>query len=142
MFGWLWPAAALAATPEQDITSPGPLTDIFLGNDLSCQVAYAGDSSFEFYPPGQSPGDCGTFVFTGGTLYAPDFAGHGTTATGNIGASTPWTPVSQSAVSGAGTSASPYKVTTVASAGTSGLTLTEVDLDRLHQPGARIREPS
>ncbi len=121
------PAAAQATTPAQDISSAGPLTDVFLGNDLSCQVAYAGDSSYEFYPPAAAPGDCGTFIFTGGTLYAPDFGNHGGTATGGIGSYTPWTPVSQTAVTGAGTSSSPYTVTTVATAGSTGLTLTEVD---------------
>lgn len=123
----LSPAAALATTPDTDINSTGPLTDIFLGNDLSCQAAYSGDTQYEFYPSSATPADCGTFIFTAGTLYAPDFANHAGTATGSLGAYTPWTPVSQSAVAGSGTTSSPYTVTTVASAGTTGLTLTDVD---------------
>src|ERR1019366_1088275 len=68
-------APAASATPSQDIASAGPLTDIWIGNDLSCQIAYAGDASNEFYPPSSAgPADCGTFLSYGGTLYAPDFA--------------------------------------------------------------------
>ena len=121
----LFVPAALATTPSTDINSAGPLTDIWIGNELSCQVAYSGDSSYEFYPPGSEPADCGTFVSTGGTLYGPDFSNHDGTATST--GDTPFTPVSQSAVTGAGTSGSPYSVTTVATAGTTGLTVTEVD---------------
>ncbi len=115
------------ATPETNITSAGPLTDIGLGNELSCQVSHAGDTSFEFYPPSVSPGDCGTFFSTGGQLYAPDFGSHGGTATGSLGSYTPFTPVSQSGVTGSGTSSSPFQVTTTVGVGTTGLTITEVD---------------
>jgi len=75
------------------------------------------------------PGDCGTLVLLGGTLYAPNFAGHGATGTSNpgqLGAYTPFTPVSQSGVTGNGTSASPFQVVTVVLAG-SALRLTETD---------------
>lgn len=120
--------AAQAVTPETDITSAGPLTDIAIGNELSCQVSYTDDSSFEFYPPTGTLGDCGTFLVTGGELYAPDFVNHPAgTATESLGDYTPFTPVSQSAVTGSGTSASPYQITTTATAGTTGLTITEVD---------------
>lgn len=47
--------------PAQTISSAGPLTQIVLGNDLSCQVAYARDGGFEFFPA-LAPGDCGTFL--------------------------------------------------------------------------------
>jgi hypothetical protein len=119
------------ATPETDITSAGPLTDIGLGNELSCQVSHAGDTSFEFFPtnfpPNVTPGDCGTFFSTGGQLYAPDFRSHGGTATGSLGSYTPFTPVSQSGVTGSGTSSSPFQVTTTVGVGTTGLTITQVD---------------
>ncbi|HET6509896.1 MAG TPA: hypothetical protein VFG42_24095 [Baekduia sp.] len=120
-------SAAAAATPTTAITSAGgPLTSIFLGNELSCQVSRSG--AMQLYPNTQSPGDCGTFALYDNTLYKPNFAGHGSTATtaalGSVG--TPSAPVSQSAVSGSGTSADPYKVVTVVTAG-SKLRLTQTD---------------
>lgn len=128
---WLLAATAtggaLAATPYADIASAGPLTHVYLGNELSCQIAHSGDSLLELYPPTVIPGDCGTFIATGGVLYSPDFTSHGPTATANIGAHTPFTPVSQSAVTGAGTATDPYKVITVAGAGTTGLRVTQTD---------------
>lgn len=118
---------AAAAVPFKDIASGGPLTHVYVGNDLSCQVAYQGDSRLELYPPAATPGDCGTFVAVGGTLYAPDFANHDTTATGSLGATTPFTPVSQTDVTGSGTSASPYRVVTVVDVGSTGLRITQTD---------------
>ncbi len=119
---------ALAAPPSQDIGSPaGPLNKIAIGNDLSCQLQHAGDTTFEFYPPSATPGDCGTFVSVAGALYAPDFANHDGTATGNLGTYTPFTPVSQSPVSGAGTPASPRTLTTTGDVGSTLLRLTETD---------------
>jgi hypothetical protein len=114
-----------AAVPFKSIASSGPLTSVSIGNEGSCQVAYTGD--LQLYPTTATPGSCGTFVFSGSTLYAPDFANHDGSATGSLGAYTPYTPVSQSEVSGAGTAASPYTVTTVYDSGTSGLRVTEVD---------------
>ena len=131
--GWALLAAAatggaLAATPYQDISSAGPLTHIQLGDELSCQVAHTLDPLFlEFYPPGTVPGDCGTFVAVGGALYAPNFAAHGGTATGALGAYTPFTPVSQSAVTGAGSVADPFVVVTVADVGATGLRIQQRD---------------
>ncbi len=59
---WFAAPAAAASTPFVDIHSAGPLTDIYIGNDLSCQVRSGGFSSTEFYPNASGPGDCGTFV--------------------------------------------------------------------------------
>ena len=119
---------AHAAVPFKEIvSSAGPLTSIALGDELSCQVAYRGDARFELFPSTAKPGDCGTLLFTAGTLYAPNFSAHDHTATSSLGTTTPWTPVSQTAVTGAGTGASPFKVTTVAAAGASGLRITQVD---------------
>lgn len=126
-------AAALAApahgaVPFREIvSSAGPLTNVALGDELSCQVAYRGDARFELFPSAAKPGDCGTLVFTAGTLYAPNFSAHDGTATSSLGATTPWTPVSQSAVSGSGSASNPFKVTTVADAGASGVRITQVD---------------
>jgi len=118
-----------SATPFQDISSAGPLTHVYLGNELSCQVAHSGDADLELYPPDTIPGDCGSFLVVQNTdtLYAPDFEGHGSTATGSLGTYTILTPVSQSGVTGSGTSGDPYKVTTVAAAGATGLTMSTVD---------------
>ena len=120
-------APATAAVPFKDIVSSGPLTSVALGDELSCQVAYSGDARLELFPSASKPGDCGTLVFVGGTLYAPNFSAHDASAASGIGTNTAFTPVSQSAVSGAGTAASPFKVTTVADAGASGVRITQVD---------------
>lgn len=120
-------SAAAAAVPFVEITSSGPLTGVALGNELGCQVAYAGDAALELFPSGVKPGDCGTFLVAGDTLYAPDLANHGSSSASAIGTSTPFTPVSQSPISGAGTSASPFKVTTVVDAGASGVRISQVD---------------
>jgi hypothetical protein len=116
-----------AAVPFKDIASTGPLEHVFVGNDLSCQVSHTGDARFELFPSGATPASCGSLVFVGGALYAPDFANHDGSATGSLGAYTALTAVSQSEVSGAGTAANPYKVTTVAAAGATGLQITEID---------------
>jgi hypothetical protein len=119
--------SAKAVPPTTAITSGGPLTNVWIGNELSCQISYAGDTSYELFPPSAVPGDCGTFLAVGGVLFAPNFASHTSTATSSLGAYTPFTPVSQSAVTGGGTGASPYKVTTVAAAGTTGVQITQID---------------
>ena len=75
-------SSAQAATPAIDIHSAGPLSDIYIGNDLSCQVRSGGFSSTEFFPNASGPGDCGTFLFITGSdsvhseLLGPDFANH------------------------------------------------------------------
>jgi uncharacterized repeat protein (TIGR01451 family) len=121
------PGSAVAATPFKDIASAGPLTHVYLGDELSCQVAHTLDSALELFPPATIPGDCGTFVAMGGVLYAPDFVSHGGTATGSLGASTPFTPVSQTNVTGAGTAADPYTVVTVVDVAQTGLRISQTD---------------
>jgi hypothetical protein len=118
---------AMAATPFQDIASSGPLDHIYIGNELSCQVSHTGDALLQLYPSNTKPGDCGTFIAAGGTLFAPDFASHGNSATSNLGAYTAFTPVSQTSVTGTGAASDPLKVVTVANAGTSGLVVTQTD---------------
>jgi hypothetical protein len=80
----------------------------------------------ELYPSGSTPGDCGTLLAVGPTLYSPAFAQHTSTAT-SLGATTAFTAVSQTDVSGSGTTAAPFAVTTVYDAGTTGLRITEID---------------
>jgi hypothetical protein len=120
--------SATAAVPFVDIGTPGgPLINVSIGNDLSCQVKHTGDSQLEFYPPAATPGDCGTFLAVGGTLYTPDFSNHQGTATGGLGPRTPFSAVSQTPRSGAGTSGNPFRTVTTANAGGTGLTLTQTD---------------
>ena len=118
---------AHAAVPLQEIVSPGPLTRIAIGNELGCQVAYSGDARFELFPSAAAPGDCGTLVFAGNTLYAPNFSAHDASAASSVGATTPFTPVSQTAVTGSGSASSPFKIVTVAGAGASGLRVIQTD---------------
>jgi hypothetical protein len=119
---------ATAAVPFKEIVSAsGPLTSVALGDELSCQVAYTGDARFELFPSASKPGDCGTLVFVGDTLFAPNFSAHDASAASSIGTNTAFTPVSQSAVSGTGTAANPFKVTTIAAAGATGVQIAQVD---------------
>jgi len=121
------PGGAFAATPFKDIASAGPLTHVYLGDELSCQVAHTADTFLEFYPPFTIPGDCGTFVAVGASLYAPNFTAHGATATGGLGSYTAFTPVSQSNVTGTGTAVDPFRVVTVADVGLTGLRIRQTD---------------
>jgi hypothetical protein len=141
-------------TPFADIHSAGPLEDIYVGNDLSCQIKREG--AYQVYSG--IPGDCGTFASYGGVLYTPDFEDH----TGEEfeeeeemhggeleESATPFNskahvteaeveaapagehneafkPISQSAVEGSGTTQSPYVVTSVVEAGAK-LRLTQTD---------------
>lgn len=117
------PATAPAAL--QEITSDGPLTSVVVGDNFGCQVAHRSDARLELFPSSAKPGDCGTFLAIGTDLYAPTPPAG--SAAGGLGSRTPFTPVSQTPVTGSGTSASPFKVTTVASAGATGMRVTEVD---------------
>jgi hypothetical protein len=120
-----------AAVASVDIGAPsGPLTTVAVGKDLSCQVKHTGDTSLEFFPSAAIPGDCGTFIAVGSSLFGPDFANHDSSAASSVsGASgyAPFTAVSQSAKTGAGTTASPFRVVTTANAGSTGLAVTQTD---------------
>ena len=118
---------AVTVTPFADIASVGPLTHVYLGNELSCQVDHTGDSVHEFYPPNTIPGDSGTFIAMGGTLYAPDFIAHGSTATVNLGPRTVFTPISQTPVTGTGIAGDPFQVLTVVGVGATGLIIEQTD---------------
>lgn len=119
---------ALGAVPFKDEGAPGgPLTKVAIGNELSCQVQHTGDTSLELFPSSATPGDCGTFLAVGGTLFTPDFSNHDNTATSSLGTRTPFAAVSQTAVSGSGSGSDPFRVTTIANAGATGLQLTEID---------------
>ena len=118
--------SASAAVPNVDIGA-NPLSNVSVGNDLSCQVKHTGDTSLEFYPPSVTPGDCGTFIAAGGAVFGPNFAQHDGTATSSVtgGSYAAFTPVSQTGKTGAGTSANPFKVVTRATAGSLGVSQTD-----------------
>ena len=116
-------------TPFMDIASAGPLTHVWVGNELSCQVQHIADApDYEFYGPDIFPADAGTFIAMDGVLYAPDFTNHEYTSAGFLlGAYTPFTPVSQTPVTGSGATADPFKVVTVVDVAATGLHIQQTD---------------
>ena len=80
----------------------GPLDHVYVSDDLSCQVAVAGDEGMSIYPSSITPADCGTMLAVNDVLYAPDFFSHDGTSTLFLGSYTVFTPISQSAVTGSG----------------------------------------
>ncbi len=113
----------------------GPLIDVWIGNELGCQIARQGDNQFEMYSPTVKPGDCGTFLWDGTTLYAPNEASH-SSATWSIGGYRAFTPISQSQTSdslgglggpSSGTAPVTNSATTVVAVGSTGMVVTEVD---------------
>src|SRR3984885_9000344 len=89
--GLLAAPTALAIRPSQAITSSGPLSTIYIGDELSCQVEDGHFFPTEFWPPALGPGEGGTFVNTGSDnntqeLEGPDFENHndGTYTTGEF----------------------------------------------------------
>jgi uncharacterized repeat protein (TIGR01451 family) len=116
------------ATPAADISSAGPLTHVWVGNDLSCQAQHIVDGTdHEFFPSDVTPGDYGTFIAMDGMLYAPDFGYHDNTAADNTFPNTPFTPVSQTPVSGSGATADPFKVVTIVNVADTGLQIQQTD---------------
>ncbi len=115
-------SGARAADPTATaIHSAGPLTNIFIGNELNCQVEHTGDTGYEFYDAGSELGACGTLLAIDGTLYGPSELPSAPVTV------EPWTVVSQSPVAGSGTDADPLRVVTVVTAGETGLRIEETD---------------
>jgi uncharacterized repeat protein (TIGR01451 family) len=110
-------APALAASHA--ILSAGPLTRVEISDDLNCTVDHTGDTFPEFY----NGTACGTLVAVGGTLFGPLNIPAGGAAAPRTG----FTPISQSAVLGAGTSADPYRIVTVVGLGSTSVQVTETD---------------
>ena len=104
------------------INSSGPIEQVFLNDDLACQVKYAGDADFSFFPATQSdPGACGTFFkLSGGAEFGPATVPAGNSPGGYVA-------VSQTGPTGAGTDANPFRVVTVVRLGTTGLRITQTD---------------
>jgi hypothetical protein len=120
------PASAMANVPFQTINSAGPLTELYVGNELSCQAKLGQDEVYSYFPSTRAPGDCGTFLQIGANpdVYAPDFDEHDGTAASNSDW-VPWTPVSQTPVGGDGSQSNPYSVTTTVAAGATGVLVRE-----------------
>ncbi len=112
------PSTAAPGDPGA-ISSSGPLSSITISPDLNCDVRHTEDTDPEFY----GATACGTFVAFGGTLYGPASVPAG----GSLGAHTGYTPVSQTAATGAGTTADPYRVVTKVDLGDTGVQLTQTD---------------
>lgn len=110
-------SVSVAAT--QSIQSPGPLTTIAISDDLNCAVNYVTDTFGEFY------GDtaCATLVAVDGQLFGPASIPAG----GSASPRTPFTPVSQSPVTGQGTASDPYTLVTTVDAGSTGIRLEQTD---------------
>jgi hypothetical protein len=133
----LWLVVAGAAYAQQEvINSAGPMTQITLGDDLTCQVQMANDAASVFYP-GFAPGACGTFMQIGTpTSLAGDLFGPSVPA-GSAPVTADFTPDPQNlqTLTGDGTAASPYIATTTVDACLAGpcanglmiATLTETD---------------
>jgi uncharacterized repeat protein (TIGR01451 family) len=109
----MWTGTAAA---DQTITSPGPLTSIRITDDLNCAVNHAADTAGEFF--GETA--CATQIAVGGTVYGPESIPAGNSPT-------PFTPVSQTPVTGSGSAADPFRITTVVDVGTTGLRITQTD---------------
>ena len=122
------PDKATLAAPAVTVISGTPLT-IKIGSDSSYQVYNSdiapgmGGPIGQFYPnDATDTADVGWFVDVGGVLYAPNFDDHPSgSATGSLGAYTPFTESSLSGVGGSGTTASPYVVEVISQLGTTGL---------------------
>src|SRR5690349_11013997 len=91
---------ASASLSNTTISSAGPLNNIYLSNQLNCQVDHVGDDLHEFFDPEEVPGACGTLIAIGGTLYGPSELPAG----GDAEPRTTYTEVSQTPVTGSGTS--------------------------------------
>jgi hypothetical protein len=114
-----------AADAQQTvITSTGPMTQISLGDDLSCQVQMANDAAGVFFT-GSVPGACGTFLQIG-PVGNPPFAGDvfgPSVPAGDPPVTWDYVPDPQhpQTLTGNGTAGSPYTVTTTADACTGGM---------------------
>lgn len=111
------------AADQEVISSAGPMSDIYLNDDLGCQVSMFNDVVPTAFFGGTDPGGCGTFLqvnaidagAAGGAaeLFGPPVSqGY---AGGGVLAVPDFTPVAQT-LAGSGTAGSPYTVTTTVAA--------------------------
>lgn len=116
--------------PVVRVINGAPLT-IHVGADQSFQVFNADiPGQGQIYPPGSganNTADMGWFVRIGGTLYAPDFGNHPAgTATGGIGAYTPFANPVIGAVTGSGSAGDPFRVTVTGTVPGQNVNVTQV----------------
>ena len=114
--------------PAVEVINGAPLT-IHVGDEHSFQIHNADIPGVGQIYPSDATGtaDMGWMVRAGGVLYSPDFSNHSDgSATSNLGARTPYSGRSISAVSGSGSAADPYQVTVQNQLGSSGLASSEV----------------
>lgn len=100
-------------------SAKGPLTRIWIGVDLACQVERVGDAFFQMYPPSSVPGDCGTLVAYGGHVYGPSFSAHPDFSAAAGDAFLEFGRGSQTKVRGTGVPADPFVIETTVLAGPS-----------------------
>lgn len=105
---------AAPAQAAEVISSSGPLTNIWVNDQMRCQVQHRDDSSYAFWPNTAANGACGPIVYWNGFPYG-----------GGYWNTRMWASVS-STVAGSGTTASPYRLTSVATIASSPLTVTQV----------------
>ncbi|MHB8692817.1 MAG: hypothetical protein ACYDHH_16395 [Solirubrobacteraceae bacterium] len=104
----LAPAAATHAA-QLVISTPGPMTNIYLSDRLFCQLQMAGDAGQVFYG-GTNLGACATYLQLNSPsgVFGPNVGAGGVSATD-------YTPVSQT-LTGTGTAGDPYVATTTVDA--------------------------
>ena len=144
-------AKGTVSSPEQVLAQTnisGTPLRINVGDDNAFQVFntnISGGTVGQIYPSTQTTlADMGWFVRVGNALTAPSFTSHGSTATGGIGANTPYGARTVSAVSGTGTAASPFSVTVQGSAGGGLLTtqtVTYVNGDKFFRKSFQLNNP-
>lgn len=105
--------ASAQAAPYRTIQSGGPLNEVIVGADLSCQIVR--DTGGQIYASGARPADCGTFLtVVGGPTYSPHFGdGRGSAASEGVR----FDLIAQSPVEGTGSWRDPFRVTTRVAAG-------------------------
>lgn len=109
---------AASATAQTFTTINASPLKINVGADGSFQIYNSSVPGVgQVFPTGTDLADMGMFAYIDGELHAPNFAEHGSTATGNLGEYTPWTPVSISPRPlGSGTATDPFVVSVLLAA--------------------------
>src|SRR5215212_2886155 len=115
-------ASSQVVVTEKEIDSSGKLSNIWVNNQLGCQVDHSGNGEGgEFYAghlTSLEEQDCATWIAVGSETYGIFYE--------------ELIPQSQS-MGGKGTKRKPFKITTVSDVGTTGLRVTEVDSYRTSQ---------
>jgi len=124
-------AAPIAASVALAAPAPVPVLDVGTSATLNCEISNRNDSRLAFFegnPPadgGRAEQACGTFLAVDGQSYGPEHV----PGAWRPGAARPlpFTPISQSAVTGQGTNRRPFRLQTVVAAGDTGVVVTQTD---------------